>query len=136
MADDDSLSPRVKEILALFRDDLAEQRFGDLDADALRALAERARERSLEVAEARATLDATLGELEATRGELSRRAEQALSYARVFAETDPELKEKIEALDALAAPPKTKRRRKVKKKAAGAEKPPERSAELPFEGAA
>ncbi|GAB5541147.1 MAG: hypothetical protein SangKO_009070 [Sandaracinaceae bacterium] len=136
MADDDTLSPRVREILALFWDDLSEQRFGDLDADALRALAERTKERALAVIEARAILDAALGELEATRADLSRRAEQALAYARVFAETDAELKEKIDALDVVAAAPKTKRRRKVKKKREADRSEGERSAELPFEGAA
>ena len=111
-------------------------RCDDLDADALRALAERTKERALAVIEARAILDAALGELEATRADLSRRAEQALAYARVFAETDAELKEKIDALDVVAAAPKTKRRRKVKKKREADRSEGERSAELPFEGAA
>lgn len=129
----DPLSPFVRDTLSLFARELADQRFGDVDAAELEALAERTRARAAEVQRAREALDEALAGLEQSRSALTRRAEQALEYARIFARGDDALTAEVEALDAHRAPKKKKRRRKASKAKPEPEPAGADVAELPFE---
>ena len=97
---DDTLDPvsaPVREVLAAFREALAEVRFPEVDRGSLEALVEEAREAAAAVALARVTLAGALEALEGAQGRLARRAELALAYARVYAESagDPALGERL-----------------------------------------
>lgn len=128
----DPVPPRVRDILNLFAGELAEQRFGELDAHALETLAEQTRACAKEVERARAVLDEALTALEASRAALTLRAEQGLEYARIFARENPALSARLGALIEETSSRGKKRR---KPKSDGPKKAPPRSpevAELPF----
>lgn len=124
----DPIPSRVRDILALFEGPLADARFGDLDAGALDELAARVRDRAREVDDARASLDAAHAALEEARAILSRRAEQGLAYAKVFAEGDPALAADLASLD---GEPELRAPRRARKKNGA-----ERGDELPLTGIA
>jgi hypothetical protein len=119
----DPVPPRVRDILALFESDLSDARFGDLDATALETLAEEVRDRARDVDAARAALDASHAALEEARAILSKRAEQALAYARVFAEEHEEVAARVEAIQDERGEPAAKPRRAKKKNGAEPELP-------------
>lgn len=108
----DPVPARVRDILGLFERELANARFADLDRETLEALADHVRDRAREVEEARAALEASIAALEESRSVLARRAEQALAYARVFAEEDADLAARVEAIEGEPAPKPIKRARK------------------------
>lgn len=126
----DPLPPLARDILSLFEDELADQRFGDVDRAVLEELAERTRDDASRVSAARDALDEALAGLERSRAELVRRAEQGLAYARVFAREDTDLAARLEALEARSTPTKKKPKRRAPKKSAA--KPAADVAELPF----
>lgn len=128
MSETDPVPALARDVMSLFEEALAEQRFGDVDRESLERLAERTRADAERVEAARAALDDAQQALERSRGALFRRAEQGLAYARVFAADAPELAARLEALDARRAP-KKKPKRRAKKTVAKASD----VAELPFE---
>jgi multidrug resistance efflux pump len=95
----DPIPSLAREVQRLFAESLADQRFGDLDASTLESLADRARSLSREVDQARATLEEARAALDEARAELSRRAEQALAYARIYATEDRALRDRLVAID-------------------------------------
>ena len=122
----DELPPLVREVLEVFEDELAEVRFGDLDAERLHEVAARVRAAEAEVEEARVLLDAARRLYEEELAGLTALAQRALAYARIYAENDPDLAERLAPLaEPEAAPP---RRRKPKRRAEAEVR------ELPFEG--
>lgn len=128
----DPVPSSIRELLALFRDELSGQRFGDLDAAALEELAERTRAAAEDVDRARAALDAAHARLHEAREELARRAQQGLAYAQVYAAEDPVLRDKLAALGGQAAP-RPERRRGPKRASATRKEEAEAVAELPFD---
>jgi hypothetical protein len=96
----DPISSPVGEVLATFRDTLADVRFPEVDRVALEALAEDVRAHAAAATLARVTLAGALVALEEAQGRLARRAELALAYARVYAESaeDPALSERLAAI--------------------------------------
>ncbi len=122
---DDPIPAHVREVLALFADELREVRFGELDAASLEALAERTREAALEVERAREALDAAHAALAAAREALSSHAAQALAYAKVFAAGDAALAARLAVLERPEPPARKTRKRKEPREAA--------VTELPFE---
>ncbi|MFK7990427.1 MAG: hypothetical protein AB8I08_30675 [Sandaracinaceae bacterium] len=127
----ESIPALARDVIQLFDDRLEGRRFGELDRDALMTLAKTTEARALEVTEARVALEAAQAELERARGELSRRASQALSYARIHGADDPAVAEAVAQIDTIHAtkkPPTRRRKRAVKK-------PPGEpdATELPFE---
>jgi hypothetical protein len=92
------LSPRSREILALYASALPEVRFPDLDLASLHASADQLREAEDEVDRLESELrDAR--ELVASRNAaLDMRAERALAYARIYAEGKPELQAQLSAV--------------------------------------
>jgi len=98
-----TLSPSIQAVLDVFQGALAEVRFADIDAGALARLAAEVETTAGEV-EAQ---EAKLGEM---RQALSQRqelllvhAQRALAYARVYAENDLELSEKLNAISLARA---------------------------------
>lgn len=129
----DPVPPVIRDILALFAGELREQRFGDLDSEALERLAAETRERAKEVDRARAALEDALGALEAAREALSTRAQQGLAYAAVFAAADPALAATIAALEVAPEKPRTEaRRRRSAPKKAPASRDTASTTELPL----
>lgn len=113
-------------VLALFAEDLADIKFPDVDAAVLRAAAE-------EVERARAAVTAREAELEAAQDALATKldtltakASRALAYARIYAETNTALLEKVNLIsmarmarpaEAVPSSPPAKRRGRPPKNA-------------------
>lgn len=94
----DPVPPLAREILELYRGPLAEVRFPDLDRATLDAAHDELldAQRALEAAE-RALEEARSLVAERTQS-LQAKAQRGLAYARVFAEDQPELHERVAAL--------------------------------------
>lgn len=116
----DPLPAFCREVLQLYTDALAEVRFPDLDLGALEASAEQARAAQLAVERREAQLESARAELREQLEAMSGRAERALAYARIFAQTDPKLLERVEQVSgpqssAPATEPRPKRRGRPRK---------------------
>ncbi|MBJ6760509.1 hypothetical protein JGU66_07020 [Myxococcaceae bacterium JPH2] len=96
--DNDSISPALRALLELFATDLAEVRFPDLDTAVLGDAAALVRERAEVVARAQAALEAARQGLQESQDALLQKGQRALAYARVFAEEDAALSEKLEGI--------------------------------------
>lgn len=96
----DPISTPVSEVLAAFREALADVRFPEVDHEALEALAEDVRAHAAGATLAKVTLAAAQEALADAQSRLSRRAELALAYARVYAESagDPALAERLASI--------------------------------------
>jgi hypothetical protein len=96
--DDESIPEAMRRLLDLFASDLADLRFGDLDATALDRAASAVRAAVRELEEAEALADAARSSLATTREGLVHLGQRALAYARIYAEGSPELAERLEAI--------------------------------------
>lgn len=107
----DPISAAVNEVLVTFREALSEVRFPEVDRGALESLADDVRARAADAALAKVTLAGALEALEDAQGRLARRAELALAYARVYAESaaDISLGERLASIP-LGRSPKIERR--------------------------
>lgn len=85
------LSTPLQTLLDLFSSDLEAVRFGDVDASSLATLAAHVATAEEAVASAQAALDTARAELAARNEALLTHAHRALAFARVYAETNPEL---------------------------------------------
>jgi len=94
-------SPAVQSLLELFAQELSELKFPDVDGRALEGAAQSLRGAAAEVERAEAALEAARrAKLEAEEL-LVGKSQRALAYARVYAEDQPEL---LAKLDAIALP--------------------------------
>ncbi len=98
----------IQSLLELFRTSLAEVRFADLDGTSLARCAEEVEAAAVSLASAQLTLDAARQALQDKQEALLQRAQRALAYARVYAETDESL---ARQLDAVALPRPARRSR-------------------------
>lgn len=122
----------AREIIDLFQRHSEVLRFPDVDAESLQALGTEVAEASVDVAKAEAMLCAAREEQQRRQECLLLHAKRALAYARVFAETDPEMMEELSNL-ALARPKVEKpARTRHRKRAAKAEAASEAPGALPF----
>jgi len=124
----ESLPLVAREVLRVFEDELSGVRFGEIDAGRLAEVAARVITIEGEVETARERLDAAKRVHEHELGELTALANKALAYARIHAEGDAALSERLAKLAAPEAPPRKRRRRKKAAESATELK------ELPFEG--
>jgi hypothetical protein len=94
----DPVPPLAHAILELYRGPLAEVRFPDLDRDVLDVATDEllAAQRDLEAAER--ALDAARSVVEARTAALMGKVQRGLSYARIFAEDQPELRDQLASL--------------------------------------
>jgi hypothetical protein len=115
----DSIPLFAQEVISLYAEAMPDVRFPDLDLEVLESTASELRTALLSVERATAELAAARSAAEQQSQLLEARAARALSYARVFAEGDPLLTERILALGrnktatvAQSAPPKKRGRPK------------------------
>jgi hypothetical protein len=88
----------IQEVLDLFEDQLAPVTFGGLETRVLTAAAETVRVAADALAAAEAAAEAARAVLAERQEELAQKAQRALAYARIYAEDDPPLLEKVEAI--------------------------------------
>lgn len=98
----------VQSLLDLFASDLADVRFGDVDATTLSAAAAEVETAAEAVSAAQAVLDEARDKLQERQDVLMQHAQRALAYARVYAEANASLTAR---LDAIALPRLAKRAR-------------------------
>lgn len=98
---EDPISGALRDLLAVFADALGDVKFPDVDARALGTQAKQIEERFGEVRRAEAALVEARRKLGEAQDGLLQRAQRALAYARVFADGDPTLTAR---LDAIALP--------------------------------
>jgi hypothetical protein len=92
------LSPFASSVLELYAEALPDVRFPDLDLAALEALVEEVRDAQEEVDRAESELQDAKERLAARGAALHARAERALSYARIYADGNPELSARVDAV--------------------------------------
>jgi hypothetical protein len=90
--------PAVQALLDLFATSLADVRFADVDGPSLARCASEVEAAAQAEAVARAALDAAHLALQEKQEALLQRAQRALAYARVYAESDPGLSASLEAI--------------------------------------
>jgi hypothetical protein len=94
----------IQALLDLFTTSLADVRFADLDGATLACSAAEVEVAAKAVAAAQAALDAAREGLQEKQDALLQRAQRALAYARVYAETDETLSRKLDAVSLPRAP--------------------------------
>lgn len=117
----DPVPPGIRGLVELFRGDLAEVRFPDVDREVLEGACDAVRAADAEVTRLFAELEAAQTALASERSKLGKLAERGLAYARVFAGEDEVLNAKLDALD-LGTPKKPGRKGKPKAKTSSASK--------------
>jgi len=88
----------IQDVLDLFQDQLAPVTFGGLETGVLALAAENVRAAAAAVAAAEAAAEAAHAALAERQEELALKAQRALAYARIYAEDDPALLDKVEAI--------------------------------------
>ncbi len=107
----------VQEVLDLFEDDLAEVRFPDVDIEVLTSHVAIVEEHLKEAEITRAAFEQARIRLEEAQSELRSKAKRALAYAKIFADGDEALAERLGAMTLGGEPPqkkKPKRKSKIK----------------------
>ena len=99
----DRLSEQQIEILQLFENELADVQFPGLDINVLHEAVEQVAEAAKEVEAAEAALALARGQLEAAQEALSGRCAKAVSYARVYADGNEALSERLAGLQGVRA---------------------------------
>jgi hypothetical protein len=94
----DAIPSPVRAVIDLFADPLRDIRFGDVDATTLGELAASATAAAEVVEAAEAQLLRDRRTLQERQEALLSQAQRALAYARVYAENDPALTERIEQI--------------------------------------
>lgn len=92
----DPLAPPLRALIALFSQDLEQQRFGDLSAAGLRQAAEQVESAAEALILAEASASAARAALADAEERLHQQAQRALAYARVFAEDAPDLAARLD----------------------------------------
>jgi len=107
MIGQDPIALPVLELIDVFRDELSSVSFPGVDHAMLESLAVEVREHATEVARARALVESTGGALEESRRTLAHAAVRGLAYARVYADSDSVLAQRLAsiALPETAHPP-------------------------------
>jgi hypothetical protein len=98
----------VQAVVELFATALADVRFADMDAGALARLATDVTAAAEVVAEAELALEAARCNLKERQGALLLHAQKALSYARVYAESDDTLSQRIDCISLPRLPRRTR----------------------------
>jgi len=115
----DAVAAPLRDVLAIFADDLADVRFPDIDAAVLNAAAGVVEDVAGDVARLEAALDEARRRLDEAHDALTAKAARGVAYARVFAIGDDDLMGRLDAImlprsrrsaPAVAAAAPTKRR--------------------------
>jgi hypothetical protein len=102
-AAENTIPSAIEALLELFRTELEEVRFPDVDGQALATAAEGVRSAASDVAQAERALTAALKALSDRQEALHHKSLRALAYARIYAEDDAGLLSRLEAVQ-LARP--------------------------------
>jgi hypothetical protein len=94
----DAIPSPIQSLLELFATDLAEVRFADVDAQTMTRAAADVQAASVIVAAAQAALDDARQVLQERQEALMQYAQRAIAYARVYAESDDALSERVNAI--------------------------------------
>lgn len=100
-----AIPPPVQHVLELFSNDLAQVRFGDVDAQTLSKATAAVEAAAAEVATLETAFADARAKLQENQDALLQQVHRALAYARVYAESDAELSARLEAI-ALPRSPK------------------------------
>jgi len=103
-----AVTASIQAVIDLFDDALAEVRFADLDAARLKALAGEAESAAVALAAQQAALEAARATLAERQEALLVQAQRALAYARVYAEHDAPLTERLNGISLPRAPKATR----------------------------
>lgn len=98
---DSAIPTPVQTLLDLFANELSAVKFPGLDASVLSDAATQVASRAAEVSRLESELAAARLALGESQEALSHKAQRALSYARVYAEEDPELSARLDAVGPL-----------------------------------
>jgi hypothetical protein len=98
----------IQTLLDLFTTSLADVRFADVDGETLACSAAEVEVAAKAVAAAQTALDAARAGLHEKQEMLLQRAQRALAYARVYAETDEALSLELDAVSLPRAPRRTR----------------------------
>lgn len=85
-------------VLDFFENELAELKFADMDRSVLQTALEQVQALAEEQAQAEAALRAAQDNLQGSLDALLGKCQRALAYARIYAEGDPELARRLEAI--------------------------------------
>ena len=127
-----AVSDPIRQLVALFAEDLPDVLFPEVDAQMLASLVRTVEARADTLAQAEADLAAARQAHAEAHVELTQAAEKGLGYARVFAADNPELSAKLAEISLTRAKPvkgpaKTRRPRRNRTE-------PEGITKLPFAG--
>jgi hypothetical protein len=95
---EDPIPPSVQELITVFNHDLAKVAFPDVSLEALESLKQKVRQSAQELGDALKQAQTARESLEAGQGELTAKAARGLAYAKVFAEGNDELMEKLQKI--------------------------------------
>jgi len=110
---EDPIIDPVKEVIALFSNELTSVTFPELNAAILNNYAEQVKTKAFELQELQTKVLHAKEALEASQNELLQKATRALAYAKVYAEDKEELSEKLSAIN-LSAKNSTPRKKSAK----------------------
>jgi hypothetical protein len=96
---EDPVSPSVQELLIVFKNDLSAIVFPDVSLDTLETLTQKVRLSAKELQDALKRAQTAREALEAGQNELLAKAMRGLAYAKVFAEGNNELLEKLNKIN-------------------------------------
>lgn len=110
------ISAPLRNLLIIFSEQLPDIRFGDIDKAILEDAAARVEAAAQKNDAAEAALDAARADLAATQQALLVTGQRALAYARIYAETSPELFSRLQALCLTNGPTNVIKTREVETK--------------------
>ena len=99
MSDQNPISAPLRDLLSVFADELAELRFGDVDADLLEKAAALVQAAAAQRAKAETALEEAQTQLSLSRQAFADLGVRALAYARIFAENQPQLRARLDAIE-------------------------------------
>jgi len=100
----DPVPALARSVIALFSESLAGVRFPDMDLTMLESAADDLRAAQVEIEQIEAELAAARATLQGQADQLLQRAQRALAYARIFAESDPTLAARVQQVGEAQRP--------------------------------
>ncbi|WP_394826238.1 hypothetical protein [Pendulispora albinea] len=92
------IPPPVQTLIEIFRTELADLRFADMDAKGLSDVATDVQSATDALTTAQAAVDAARAQLQERQEALLHYAQRALAYARIYAETNDDLRTRLEGI--------------------------------------
>lgn len=96
---EDPISASIKDTIVLFKEEFSTVTFPDVSESILEDLAEKVKKNAQDLEEANNRIAALRDTLESSQNELSQKCMRGLAYAKVYAENNEELLEKISKIN-------------------------------------